>query len=139
MKILYGIQATGNGHLARAREVIPDLAEKAELDVFVSGTQGELSLSFPVSFQKYGLSFIFGKTGKVNIAKTIHSLKPIRFWKDIRQCPVENYDLIVHDFEPITAYAAKRKGIPNISLSHQASFYYTETPRPKKQTHMQNG
>ena len=132
MKILYGIQATGNGHLARAREIIPALAEKTALDVFISGTQGDLALSYPVTFQKHGLSFVFGKSGKVNVPRTIHSLRPIRLWKDIRQCPVEKYDLIVHDFEPITAYAAKRKGIPNISLSHQASFFYSETPRPKK-------
>lgn len=135
MKVLYAIQATGNGHLARAIEIIPALMEKANVDVLISGIQSELTLPYPVSYRKHGLSFIFGKNGQVDILKTLHSLRPHRLWKDIRQCPVGKYDLVVHDFEPITAHACKRKGIPNVSLSHQASFHYAETPRPPRVNH----
>lgn len=132
MKILYAIQATGNGHIARALEIIPALYEKAEVDILVSGIQGDLPLPFPISFRKHGFSFIFGKKGQVDILKTMNSFRPICLWKDIHRCPVENYDLVIHDFEPITAHACRKKKVPNISLSHQAAFYYPETPRPQK-------
>jgi uncharacterized protein (TIGR00661 family) len=132
MKILYAIQATGNGHLARAREIIPRLAQKVEVDILISGIQGDLSLPYPVAFRMHGLSYIFGKHGRIDLLKTLHSLRPIRLWRDINDCPVDRYDLVIHDFEPITAHACKRKGIPNISLSHQAAFYFSESPRPEK-------
>jgi len=37
MKILYAIQGTGNGHLARAVDIIPELKKYGTLDLFVSG------------------------------------------------------------------------------------------------------
>ncbi|MCB0685825.1 MAG: hypothetical protein KDC53_04850 [Saprospiraceae bacterium] len=132
MKILYAIQATGNGHLARAREIIPALSHKAEVDVLISGTQGDLALPYPVSFRKHGLSFVFGNKGQIDLKASLQSFRPVRLWKDIKTCPVENYDLVIHDFDPVTAHACYRKKIRNISLSHQAAFHYSETPRPKK-------
>ena len=33
MKILYAIQTTGNGHLARAQSIIPRLKEIANIDI----------------------------------------------------------------------------------------------------------
>ena len=39
MKILYAIQGTGNGHLSRARDIIPILQKKGDVDILVSGTQ----------------------------------------------------------------------------------------------------
>ena len=33
MKILYAIQTTGNGHLARAQNIIPKIKEVAELEI----------------------------------------------------------------------------------------------------------
>ena len=39
MKILYGIQGTGNGHLSRAEEIVPILKKMAHVDVLISGNQ----------------------------------------------------------------------------------------------------
>ena len=36
MKILYAIQTTGNGHLARAQSIIPRLKEIANIDIITS-------------------------------------------------------------------------------------------------------
>ena len=41
MKILYAIQGTGNGHLSRSMDIVPLLKKMGEVDVLVSGTQGE--------------------------------------------------------------------------------------------------
>ncbi len=133
MRILYATQATGNGHLSRAREVIPHLQQYGEVDIFVSGTQADVSLPFEIKYQKYGLSFIFGKKGGVNIWKTIQRLKPLRLIQDTLNAPIKDYDIVLNDFEPITAWACKLKGQPCISLSHQGAFLSDKTPRPNRQ------
>jgi hypothetical protein len=42
MKILYAIQGTGNGHLSRAKDIIPRLQKKGEVDLLVSGCQADV-------------------------------------------------------------------------------------------------
>ena len=39
MKILYAIQGTGNGHIARAEDIVPVLKRFGTLDVLVSGAR----------------------------------------------------------------------------------------------------
>ena len=70
MKILYAIQGTGNGHLSRAREIIPILQQKGELDLLISGTQADVDLPYPVKYRFKGLCFIFGKKGGVDVMAT---------------------------------------------------------------------
>ena len=58
MKVLYAIQGTGNGHLSRARDVIPALLKQnVTLDILVSGIQADIQLPYPVKYQLKGLSF----------------------------------------------------------------------------------
>jgi hypothetical protein len=52
MNILYAIQGTGNGHLSRAVDVIPELKKYGDLDLFVSGAQAEVKLPYPVKYQR---------------------------------------------------------------------------------------
>ena len=61
MKILYAIQGTGNGHVCRARDIVPVLSRKAEVDVLISGIQSDVQLPFNVKYVFKGLSYIFGK------------------------------------------------------------------------------
>lgn len=129
MKILYAIQGTGNGHLARATEIVPVLQKIGETDVLVSGTQGFLKLPFPVRYRLYGLSFIFGKKGGVNIFKTLTSLKPFRFIRDLIQLPVKRYDLVISDFEPVSAWSCRLKGKRCIGLSHQNAVLHPKAPK----------
>jgi len=71
VKILYAIQGTGNGHLARAEDVVPALQKHGKLDLFISGAQADIKLPFPVKHKSKGLSFYFGKGGGVDLIKTI--------------------------------------------------------------------
>jgi predicted glycosyltransferase len=50
MRILYAIQGTGNGHLSRAKEIIPALLNRAQVDVLISGTQAEVVLPHNVEY-----------------------------------------------------------------------------------------
>ncbi|WCC44095.1 glycosyltransferase family protein [Tenacibaculum finnmarkense] len=129
MKILYAFQGTGNGHASRAIEIIPYLKEIADVDVLTSGYQCELALPFEVKYKYYGLSFIFGKNGGINIWQTIKQAKISNLFKEINAVPIAQYDLIINDFEPITSWAAKLKNSPIISLSHQSAVLDKKAPK----------
>ncbi len=134
MKILFAIQGTGNGHISRAKEIIKYLHQYGDLDILVSGTQSDISLGRSVDYCYYGMSYIFGKKGGIDLIKSIKKAKLFRFLKDLNKIPVENYDLIFNDFEPLTAYACKLKKVKSISLSHQAAFLSPLTPRPAEKS-----
>jgi len=132
MKILYAIQGTGNGHLCRAMDVIPCLQQLGEVDVLISGIQADINLPFPIKYRYHGLSFIFGKSGGVDLWSTFMSSTIRKFIQEINSVPVENYDLIINDFEPITAWACHTKDIPCIGLSHQIGALHPNSPKPQE-------
>jgi len=132
MKILYAIQGTGNGHLSRARDIIPILQKKGELDILVSGIQADVELPYPVKYKFKGLSFIFGKKGGIDLVATYKKSNLKQLYKEIKSLPVENYDLVINDFEPVSAWACKMKKKDCIGLSHQAAVINKRSPRPKK-------
>lgn len=132
MKILYAIQGTGNGHLARAEDVVPVLRDYGDLDLLVSGAQADIRLPFPVKYKSKGLSFFFGRKGGVDILKTVNKNSVRRAYKEIRQFPVEKYDLVINDFEPISAWACQKQEVPCVSLSHQSALLSANVPSPGK-------
>lgn len=129
MKILYAIQGTGNGHLSRAMDVIPCLMQHAHVDILVSGIQSDLILPFPIKFTLRGLSFIFGKNGGVDLWKTLVKSNIQKLVREIKNLPVENYDLVINDFEPVSAWACYNRNIPCVGLSHQAAVLAEEAPK----------
>jgi uncharacterized protein (TIGR00661 family) len=131
MKILYGIQGTGHGHISRAREMVPLLAEKADVDVLISGYNSSLSLKNIDVTQKRGISLSYDANGGVSYLKTALRIKPVRFLQDIQSIDAEQYDLVISDYEPVTAWASINSSAPSISLSHQAAFLSKKSPRPK--------
>lgn len=131
MRILYAIQGTGNGHISRARAIVPLLHQYGSLDVLISGTQADVSLIENIKYELHGFSFIFGKKGGVDHFETWRSMNLLRFVKDMNSLPLEDYNLIVNDFEPVTAWACKKRGIESVGLSHQASFQSRNVPKPK--------
>ncbi|MBL1408781.1 glycosyltransferase family protein [Sphingobacterium faecale] len=130
MKILYAIQGTGNGHLCRAMDVIPCLQQFGEVDVLISGIQADIPLPFEIKYRLHGLSFIFGKSGGVDLWKTFMSSTIRKFIQEINSVPVEKYDLVINDFEPITAWACHTKDIRCIGLSHQIGALHPDSPKP---------
>ena len=132
MKVLYAVQGTGNGHLSRAMDVVPCLQRRAEVDVLVSGIQADLALPFPIKYRMHGLSFIFGKSGGVDLWKTFMSSTVRRLVHEVNTLPIEQYDLIVNDFEPISAWACNTRDKECIGLSHQAAAMDAQSPKPKE-------
>ena len=131
MKILYGIQGTGNGHISRAIEIIPYLQKWGETDLVLSGQDNGINLPYEVKYQLKGLGFIFGTSGGIDFMNTYLKNKLKRFYKEIKELPVEDYDLVITDFEPVTAWACYLKNIPCIGLSNQIAVLAEHTPQPK--------
>lgn len=131
MKILYAIQGTGNGHVSRAREIVPLLQRHGEVDLLISGTQVDVKLSQEIKYNFHGFSFVFGKKGGVDHYKTWKNMNLFQFRKDMNAIPLKDYNLILNDFEPISAWACRMQGVESVSLSHQASFKSKKVPRPK--------
>ena len=87
MKILYGIQATGNGHLTRSREVVTALRRAGHhVDALLSGRAPDKlwGVEDLRPFQvKQGLTFAVER-GRIDPWATVRSLDPVRFYQDIR-------------------------------------------------------
>jgi len=138
MKILYAIQGTGNGHISRAREIIPYLQEYCQCDILVSGTQCDVELGVPIKHRLRGLSFWFGTHGGVDIWSTLTKSNLFHLKREINRLKVEDYDLVINDFEPVSAWACRKKNVPCISLSHQGALLSDKFPVPEESDLMGN-
>ncbi|MGD8291031.1 MAG: glycosyltransferase family protein [Desulfobacterales bacterium] len=127
MKILYGIQTTGNGHINRSREVIRELKRSGhEVQVVFSGRGHNRFMDIEEfePFTRYpGLTFETHR-GKLRPLKTAVNLNLWQYFQDILSFDASGYELVITDFEPITARIAKRNCIPCIGLAHQYAFAY---------------
>lgn len=132
MKILYGVQGTGNGHITRARALIPALQQAGcQVDVLVSGRpRNELfGVELFGDFQlKQGLTFAM-RHGHIDPLRTVLQAKPLQLLSDIRKLKLHGYDLVLSDFEPITAWAARQQRVASVGVGHQYAFRY---PVPKR-------
>ena len=131
MKILYAIQTTGNGHLARAQNIIPKIKEVAELEIITSGPKNDFLLEEKPIKHFTGVTFFYTDNGSVNWLKTVFLNNYFRLLKEILSCPVNKYDLIINDFEPVSAWSAKFNNVKCFELTNQYSMSLKNTPRPK--------
>jgi uncharacterized protein (TIGR00661 family) len=130
MKIFYAIQATGNGHISRAIQLMPYLQQFGEVDIMLSGANSTLELPFPVKYKSKGVSLYYSKCGGLDYKKMWSENSMFRAKREAHQLPLEQYDIILNDFDYITALACKIKKLPSVQFGHQASFMSTRTPRP---------
>lgn len=125
MKILYGVQATGNGHITRARTLAPELAALGiKVDYLFSGRPADRLFDM-APFGNYqirtGLSFCV-ENGRMRHWKTARQANLRRFLRDVRNLDTRFYDLVLTDFEPVVAWAARRQKTPSIGIGHQYAF-----------------
>jgi len=134
MKILYAVQATGNGHISRACEILPIIKNRAKVDVLLSGNNSSLEPGFEIKYKSKGYSLYY-KSGGIDYLNIARKNSLMRLCKEIIDLPVRNYDLVMSDFEPISAWACTLKNVPCISVSHQAAFKSKLVPMPEKTLH----
>lgn len=125
MKILYGINATGNGHISRSRIIISELKKRGHnITCLISGRSDDKIYNIE-DFEPFVLKkgFTFSKKdGRIKYLQTFLNIDLIQFAKDIKSID-EHYDLVITDFEPVSAYFSKIKNIPALGIGHQYSFY----------------
>lgn len=125
LKILYGVQATGQGHISRARAMAAALANyNVHVTWLFSGRSKDrlFDMSPFGDFQhRRGLTFVT-EGGQLQIGKTILHNNIVTFINDVRTLAVDQYDLIVTDYEPVVAWAARLKGREVIGIGHQYAF-----------------
>ena len=132
MKILYGIQGTGHGHISRSRILVRSLREAGhDIRVIFSGRSAN-NLWEKVDFDSYqifrGLTFAVSG-GKISYFKTaVQGLDLLHFYRDVLHFDPENFDLVITDYEPVTSRIAKRHALPSVGLGHQYAFRY-EVPK----------
>ena len=112
-------------------DIVPLLKKMGDVDVLVSGTQGDLSLPFQVKYVLHGFGFVFGKKGGVDIWATFLKSRFRKFISEINSLPVEDYDIVINDFEPVSSWACYMKNKPCIGLSHQAAVLSEHAPKPE--------
>ena len=127
MNILYGIQGTGNGHITRSRLLVPSLRKKGfNVDVILSGRKKEEYWDiecFKPYDTKFGITFQLTH-GTVKKWETIKKLELKQFWMDLKSIDFKSYDIVITDYEPISAWAAKKNGVLSIGIGHLYSFLY---------------
>jgi uncharacterized protein (TIGR00661 family) len=129
MKILYGIQLNGNGHITRSTEIISNLAQKNHsIDIITSGNNSNLSISYSILESFEGLNLFFNKRGSIDWYKTVRTINLKRLIEDI-SIDTSKYDLVISDFEPITAWASKKQKTKSLNISNQISILSKKTPK----------
>lgn len=125
MKIFYGVQGTGNGHITRARVMAKALkAAEVAVDFQFTGRPADKYFDMEIfgAYQtRAGLTFNT-HNGEVSYLKTIRDAKPLQFWQDISALDFSGYDLIISDFEPVTAWAARKQKRQVLGIGHQYAF-----------------
>ncbi len=127
MKLLLGIQGTGNGHITRARALAPVLRDLGiQTDYLFSGRKKSHYFDME-PFGDYrtstGLTF-FSRKGKVQLGDTLLRNNMLRLTQEVASLDVRSYDLIITDYEPVTAWAARLAEKEVIGLGHQYAFNY---------------
>ncbi len=126
MKILFGVQGTGNGHISRASAIYEELKAFPDVDVtwLLSGRERERGCGAIKNFEwRQGLTFI-SENGKINLLKTARQNNLVQFWRDVNSLDLSGYDLLICDYEPVMAHAARKRGLPTVGIGHQYAFRY---------------
>jgi uncharacterized protein (TIGR00661 family) len=134
MRILYGITANGNGHLARSSRIAQLLRERGhELCLVISGEPGKAIMDEKdiQPFLRFdGFSFA-NAGGRVSPLATAFAARPLRFLKNmLRDIPKAPYDVVITDFEPVVAWYARLRRLRSVGLCHMYSFLYPGVPAP---------
>jgi uncharacterized protein (TIGR00661 family) len=133
VRILYGVQATGNGHITRSREVIRALrAAGHDVLVLLSGRASnrfwDIEDLRPYVIMR-GLTFT-ARGGRIRYLESARNLGLLQCYRDIRDFDASDIDLVLSDFEPLSVRIGKRQGLTRIGIGHQYAFLH-RVPAPQ--------
>lgn len=126
MKVLYGVQGTGNGHISRANAIGAALERHPDTEItwLFSGRRKEDLFGVADNFLwRRGMTFAT-ENGSVNYLKTLLTNNTFQFIRDIRSLSLDRFDSIIVDFEPVVGWAAKLRGRQTTGIGHQYAFAF---------------
>ncbi|WP_116367891.1 glycosyltransferase family protein [Parahaliea mediterranea] len=125
MRILYGVQATGQGHISRARAMARAFQGlDIQVDWLFTGRPRERLFDMEPfgHFQhRRGLTFAT-RAGGISYLNTVLGNNLFECLRDARSLSLGGYDAIVTDFEPVSAWAGRLAGVRTIGIGHQYAF-----------------
>jgi len=136
MRILYGAFSQGNGHLSKASVLVPLLEARGhEVRVITSGPPPTACYSFNWHRHFPGIAYV-AKNGRTDYMASFQQWTrrlPLLFkgvWA-IRALAREfRPDLVISDFEPMTASPLAEPGCEVISISRQVTLLDPDVPMP---------
>lgn len=129
-KIFYAVSGEGRGHATRAQTLIEELKHEHEIVLFAPGHAHELLephyRDTSVEVRRIpGLRFDYTQNHRLDYLATAQGV--YRFLRRLprlvddlcHQVEAERPDLVITDYEPALPRAARRCGVPYLSLDHQ--------------------
>ncbi len=132
MKILYGINTNGQGHINRARGIIQQLQQDGnQVDLLFSGPQPPHYAKRLASRWRHIDGYIMRFSGHtIDIRKTLFAnirnfrSFPRLIWTVRKLVQKEDYDALITDFDSFTSLAGLSLRKPVISIDHQHSLIH---------------
>src|SRR5690606_12044167 len=138
MRIIYGVSGEGSGHSSRARAIASHLRDQGHEIRIVSYDRGFRTLhTYFETLEVSGLHII-SRDNKVSMPRTVFTnLRRLpEFRRTFRHLKllVDGFrpDLIITDLEPMTAYLARSRKLPLISLDNQHRMRYMHYDSPPR-------
>jgi uncharacterized protein (TIGR00661 family) len=136
LRILYGVSGEGSGHSSRAMEIARHLEDCGHVVKIVSYDRGYRNLQATFDCVEIEGLHIVSSNNQVQVLSTI--------WHNLRRLPTAIHrlsrlrrllgsfrpDVVVTDFEPTTAWWARLRGVPLISLDNQHRMRYMNYQSP---------
>lgn len=137
-KIVYGVSGEGSGHSSRAREMAAHLRDRGHDLWLVSYDRGYRNLKDEFRVLEVEGLRIVSSDNSVSAVKTVaKNLKQLRgghrSWRQLRRQLFKEFqpDCVITDFEPMTAYLARRYDLPLITIDNQHRMRYLKYKCPR--------
>lgn len=131
MKILYGVQGTGNGHISRAAAMSRAFKKYTDVDItwlYSGRNKDDLFDIEKGHLWRRGMTFVT-ENGRLSLARTFTKNNLLRLLLDVQRLDLSPYDTIVTDFEPTVSWTARLKGFASVGIGHQYAFKYNVPTR----------
>ena len=125
LKILYGVQGTGKGHISRTHMMAKSFQQyKVDVTYLFSGREEDQFFDMEI-FGNYlyrkGFTLHVNKE-QIDVISTVRKNSLFRLVSDIRQIDLSGYGLVLYDFEPVTDWATRLQNNPILGTGHQYAF-----------------
>ncbi len=133
LNILYGISASGNGHISRARALIPELEKRgAKVTSLFSGSASPVAIDasvFKTAMTRKGFARTSGHS-HIDMMETITSnLRRFpNLAHEVLTMDLKPYDVVISDFEPVSAFSRRFRNLitmqhlPSIGIANQYAY-----------------